>query len=101
MDISPIYFELSCVILGICLAGASFLCLKGETQVSFRQAIVSCALALIFLAQLVPELTTRFGFYRLSCVALLISVAGIRILLYGRRLQTDHDRLQRGPPSSS
>jgi len=43
------------------------------------------------LGGLVPQLSSRFGYYDLVFVAFLISVAGIRIFNYGRRLQLSHD----------
>ena len=82
----------------LCFSWSRFRCLgvlgpyEANRSTFIRQAIVSCGLALIFLGGLVPELSSRFGFYDLVFVGFCISVAGIRIFIYGRRLQLGHDQ---------
>lgn len=92
MDVSPRYLELICGLLGVAFAVSSVWYLRGDSQLHIRQAIVSCGLALIALGGLVPELASGFGFYDLVFVGFCISVAGIRIFIYGRRLQLGHDQ---------
>lgn len=87
MDVSHYYLEPICVLLGIGFAVSAFWCLRGESLHLIRQAIVSCGLALIFLAGLVPQSSSQIALYVLILVAFCISVAGIRIFIYGRRLQ--------------
>lgn len=88
MNIPPIYLETIFVVVGVGFAGVSYLCPKDNgTRFRVRQTVVSCGLALIFLAGLVPEVRTQFGVYDLFLVAFFIAISGTRVFIYGRELR--------------